>query len=387
MADFGIVPVMEINCEAPMSTLYTELDEQEQRVTAGTPGSGISTGIPKVEVSMANAKKVGRVIAAYYGTVPNGFLATVVGLHVDAAKTATAAKTFRRMKSDLFVEKFGTGSFIYKFARGKVSTSDFLTYQHNFAIEARICDFAVANEDEGAITRRAAKRQAILDATASSEQVWVDTYTVAFNKAKKAHEKARGVGKVRLARTRDLCEELMANPPRCAVDVTTLLNRRACEQAKMIPLLLRTMDERVRFWFDHVTKDTIASHLGAAMSVVDIRRMCIDEVANPPDVIPPFHTIVGNVFALSCELLHRLIVAPEDSKRLQLLLNDRSLRMASVDMSGDLSPECFDQIRGLRNSLDFEAAENGSWKDIPVLVPETRGKKRSAPEEDGRNTN
>ena len=170
-----------------MSTLYTELDEQEQRgklsfvsvrstntdcisaVTAGTPGSGIITGIPKVEVSMANAKKVGRVIVAYYGTVPNGFLATVVGLHVDAAKTATAAKTFRRMKSDLFVEKFGTGSFIYKFARGKVSTINFLTSQHNFAIDARICEFPVPNEDEGAIVRRNTKRQALLDAMASSE--------------------------------------------------------------------------------------------------------------------------------------------------------------------------------------------------------------------------
>jgi len=220
---------------------------------------------------MANAKKAGRVIAAYYGTVPNGILATVVGLHVDAAKTATAAKTFRRMKSDLFVEKFGTGSFIYKFARGKVSTSNFLTSQHNFAIDARICQFPVANEDEAATTRRNTKRQALLDAMASSEQVWVDTYTAAFNKAKKAHEKARGLGKVRLARTRDLCETLMANPPRCAVDVATLLNRHACEQAKMIPLLIRTMDERVRFWSDHVGKDTIASHLGAAMSVVDIR--------------------------------------------------------------------------------------------------------------------
>ena len=115
--------------------------------------------------------------------------------------------------------------------------------------------------------------------------------------------------------------------------------------------------------------------------------MCIDEVANPPDVIPPFHTIVGNVFSYSCELLHRLIIAPEDGKRVLLLLNDRSLRTASVDMSGDLSPECFDLIRGLRNYLDFEAAENGSWKDIPVLVQETRDKKRSAPEEDGRNTN
>ena len=117
------------------------------------------------------------------------------------------------------------------------------------------------------------------------------------------------------------------------------------------------------------------------------RRMCIDEVAHPPEVIPPFHTIVGNVFALSCELMHRLIIAPEDGKRRLLLLNDRSLRLASVDMSGDRSTHCFDLIRGLRNSLDFEAAENGSWKDIPVLVPETRGKKRSAPEEDGRNTN
>jgi len=121
--------------------------------------------------------------------------------------------------------------------------------------------------------------------------------------------------------------------------------------------------------------------------LISHRRMCIDEVANPPEVIPPFHTIVGNVFAYSCELLHRLIVGPEDSKRLQKLLNDRSLRMASIDMSGDPSPECYDLIRGLRNSLDFGAAGNGSWKDIPVLVPETRGKKRSAPEEDGRNTN
>jgi len=115
--------------------------------------------------------------------------------------------------------------------------------------------------------------------------------------------------------------------------------------------------------------------------------MCIDEVANSPDVIPPFHTIVGNVFSYSCELLHRLVFVPEDSKRLQMLLNDRSLRMANVEMSSDLSPHCFDLIRGLRNYLDFEAAENGSWKDIPVLVQETRDKKRSAPEEDGRNTN
>ncbi|KAI4948534.1 hypothetical protein J4E91_005958 [Alternaria rosae] len=138
MADFDIIPMIEIHCEAANSALYDELADQEQRITADAQGSGINTDIPKVELSSTDAKKIGRVIAYYFGFAPNGILATVVGLHDDPAAITRAGKTFCTMASDIQTEKFGKGSFIYKFARGQVGTSNFTTHRHNLAIDAGI---------------------------------------------------------------------------------------------------------------------------------------------------------------------------------------------------------------------------------------------------------
>lgn len=69
--------------------------------TADAQGSGINTDIPEVELSSTDAKKIGRVIACYFGFVPNGILATVVGLHDDPAAITRAGKTFCTMASDI----------------------------------------------------------------------------------------------------------------------------------------------------------------------------------------------------------------------------------------------------------------------------------------------
>ena len=242
-------------------------------VTANTPGSGINIGIPSTTVTMAEATKVGRVMAAYFGTVPRGRLANVVGLHAAVPAQDLAAKTFRAVIYKIQSEKFGRDSFIQNFVRGKASTSNFHTQQNNLAIDARICEFPVANETQTDIDLRATNRQAYLAAMAASEQLWINTYTVAFDEAKDAHGKAKGAKKVRLARTRELYRVMKDAPPRCNVNLATLLSKAQAEKERMIPLSLRAFDDRFEFWFENAQrKDVIASHFEASiLADVDIR--------------------------------------------------------------------------------------------------------------------
>jgi hypothetical protein len=222
-------------------------------------------------VTATEARKVARVIAAHIGLVPQDTLANVVGVHADPVLRAKAAKLFATIASDIKTEKFGAGSFIQKFVRGKVSTVNFLVQQHNLALDARICEFVVAGETQVDIDLRNAAREQLLAAMTASEQLWVKTYTSALNKAKEKHQSSRGVEKAQFARARDLYIDLIAAPPRCTIDVATLDSRAACQEAKMLMLPRRSKADRLSFWRDVFGKDQVASCLQAAMHVVDVR--------------------------------------------------------------------------------------------------------------------
>jgi hypothetical protein len=89
----------------------------------------------------------------------------------------------------------------------------------------------------------------------------------------------------------------------------------------------------------------------------------------------------------ACELLARLVIGPEEAKRRNYCLNDRTLRVMLTTLGSDQSRECWELIRGLHDRLGFarEPVRCGDWVDVPVLVP-GQGRKRaredSADEED-----
>jgi hypothetical protein len=143
--------------------------------------------------------------------------------------------------------------------------------QHNLALDARICQIAVADETQADIDRDYQTRAELLAAMAAGEQLWVDTYTSALNEVKEKLQSARGVERAQFARARDLYLDRIAAPPRCTVDVATLHSRAACQQAKMLMLPRRSKANRLSFWRSKFGKDQVASCLRAAMHVVDVR--------------------------------------------------------------------------------------------------------------------
>ena len=95
--------------------------------------------------------------------------------------------------------------------------------------------------------------------------------------------------------------------------------------------------------------------------------------------VPDHLNMEGNLWVNACALIHMHIVGPNQSKRVEMLLDDRSRRMAAYDLWSDMKSTCLTRIRALHVDLRFhEAAEYGTWTQIPVLIPGTNGRKRPA---------
>ncbi|RYN70689.1 hypothetical protein AA0117_g10307 [Alternaria alternata] len=378
MANIPMMCLAEIVCEIPPSSLYSELPIQERLVTAGMNTSGLSVNGPAVVPNSTQATKISRVLATYHGVVPQNKQTVVVGMHADPNDQSRAANVFRRARETVQTEKYGPNSFIQQFIPGKVSSEDFLVQQTNLRLEAKAREFHPPNETQAQTNSRMAERQGFLDAMASGERLWVNTYELEYRKTVAALPAARGLERTRLTRKAELYHRMKDNPPRCAVDLNTLHSRQQCDQAKMIPLGLRNWELILDFWQATITDDILTSHLEKASNVVDIRRML--ERNNVPD----FKDMQGNLWINACALIDLHIVGPNQSKRREMLLDDRSRRMAAYDLGSwsDRKSTCLTRIRALHIDLKFhEDPEFGTWTETPVLIPGSKGRKRPMEEQ------
>jgi hypothetical protein len=240
-------------------------------VTVGMNTSGLSVNGPAVVPNSTQATKISRVLAAYHGVVPQSKHTVVVGMHADPNDQSRAANVFRTARETVQTEKYGPNSFIQQFIPGKVSSEDFLVQQTNLRLEAKAREFHPPNETQAQTNSRMAERQGFLDAMASGERLWVNTYELEYRKTVAALPAARGLERTRLTRKAELYHRMKDNPPRCAVDLNTLHSRQQCDQAKMIPLVMRNWELILDFWQATITDDILTSHLEKASNVVDIR--------------------------------------------------------------------------------------------------------------------
>ena len=240
-------------------------------VTAGMNTSGLSVNGPTDVPNSAQAMKISRVLAAYHGVVPQNMSHIVVGIHADPVDQTRAANVFRTARESVQTEKFGPNSFIMQYVPGKVSSENFLVQQTNLSIEARARELQPPNETQAETNICTAERQAFLDAIASGERLWKTTYELEYRQTVDALHLAKGLERERLTRKASFYHRMKDNPPRCAVDLATLLTRQNCDQAKMIPLGLRNWDLCLDFWVANTDVDILTSHLEKASNVVDIR--------------------------------------------------------------------------------------------------------------------
>jgi hypothetical protein len=233
--------------------------------------SGLSVNGPAVVPNSTEATKICRVLAAYHGVVPQSKHTVVVGMHADKNNQDKAAAVFRTAREMVQTERYGPNSFIQQFVPGKVSSEDFLVQQTNFSIEAKARELQPPNETQAETNTRTAERQAFLDAIASGERLWVNTYELEYRRTVDALPLARGLERTRLTRKAELYHRMKDNPPRCVIDLNTVHSRQQCDQAKMIPLGLRNWEQCLDFWQATITDDILTSYLEKASNVVDIR--------------------------------------------------------------------------------------------------------------------
>jgi hypothetical protein len=100
--------------------------------------------------------------------------------------------------------------------------------------------------------------------------------------------------------------------------------------------------------------------------------------------VPDFRDMQGNLWINACALIDLHIVGPNQSKRREMLLDDRSRRMAAYDLGSwsDRKSTCLTRIRALHIDLKFhEDPEFGTWTETPVLIPGSKGRKRPMEEQ------
>ncbi|KAI4706711.1 hypothetical protein J4E89_008406 [Alternaria sp. Ai002NY15] len=211
----------EIYPEVTAFTLWSELVEQQQRVPARSHNSGFNVNDPVWPVNQDTVTARGRVLSAYYGTVPIDMGHAIAGSPDDELSQDHAKFLTNIARNTVQTERYGPKSFIQRFLRGKYSTIEVKTLATNWSLEAIVCQFAVPGEDQAARDIRNANREVYLQGVQDLEQLWEPE----------------------------------------------------CQQEKLVPFMNRAKVDRLRTYEGYFTKDMVASHYSTVMNIVDIRRL------------------------------------------------------------------------------------------------------------------
>ncbi|KAH8629317.1 hypothetical protein IG631_16574 [Alternaria alternata] len=185
-----------------------------------------------------------RVLSAYFGVVPLDMQHIVVGVGQNPEAVKLANQLFKKVRENIQTERYGRGSFIQEFVKGKVSTLDFRTLVTNWTLDARICEIEVAGETPAAAAIRNANRTVYMTALTELRQLWRDTYEKAFQSASANVGITGGLKKKRYERARDLYRVMKDDPPAPPPNIGRL-SARECEQAKEVPFAFRAKQDRL----------------------------------------------------------------------------------------------------------------------------------------------
>ncbi|KAI4631057.1 hypothetical protein J4E83_002585 [Alternaria metachromatica] len=361
MATVSVNVPPEICPEVPAFTLWSELVEQQQRgevdqqycvsynancvssvVPASSRNSGFNVNDPVWPVNQDSVTARGRLLSAYYGTVPIDMGHATAGSPDDELSQDHAEVLTNDARNTVQTERYGPKSFIQKFLRGKYSTIEVKTLATNWSLEAIVCQFAVPGEDQAARDIRNANCEVYLQGVQDLEQLWEREYAHAFKSAVKSAADAKGLNKKRLERAREHYLAMKGAPPVFDIDPPNggqyWVSARECQQEKLVPFMNRAKVDRLRAYEGYFTKYMVASHYNTIMNIVDIRRL--GENSNIHG-IPQFWSMILNQWTNTCDLVLRHITDPQLGIRRELLMIDPSLRAAAYHNWSDRSLECF----------------------------------------------
>ncbi|CAN9179918.1 unnamed protein product [Alternaria alternata] len=234
----------ELYVEIPPTVLYAELCNQRDQATPGTPASNFNVEDPVWPTDKATATMRARVLSAYFGVVPLDMQHIVVGVGQNPEAVKLANQLFKKVRENIQTERYGRGSFIQEFVKGKVSTLDFRTLVTNWTLDARICEIVVAGETPAAVPIRDANRTVYETALTELLQLWRDTYEQAFQSASANVGVTRRLKKKRYERARGLYRIIKDNLPAPSPNIGQL-SAHECEQAKGVPFAFRAKQDRL----------------------------------------------------------------------------------------------------------------------------------------------
>ncbi|KAI4621868.1 hypothetical protein J4E80_004241 [Alternaria sp. BMP 0032] len=247
MATVSVNVPPEIYPEVPAFTLWSELVEQQQRgevdqqycvsynancvssvVPASSRNSGFNVNDPIWPVNQDTVTARGRLLSAYYGTMPIDMGHAIAGSPDDELSQDHAKVLTNNARNTVQTERYGPKSFIQKFLRGKYSTIEVKTLATNWSLEAIVCQFAVPGEDQAARDIRNANREVSMDISRSAVKSAAD---------------AKGLNKKRLERAREHYLAMKGAPPVFDIDPPNCgqywVSARECQQEKLVPFMNR----------------------------------------------------------------------------------------------------------------------------------------------------
>jgi hypothetical protein len=210
----------------------------------GTPASNFNVEDPVWPTNKATATIRARVLFAYFGVVPLDMQHTVVSISQNPEAVKLANQLCKKFRVNIQTERYGRGSFIQEFVKGKVSTLDFRILVTNWTLDARICEIVVAGETPAAAPIRDANRTVYETVLTELRQLWRDTYEQAFQSASANVGITRRLKKKRYERARGLYRVIKDDLPAPSPNIGQL-SAHECEQVKGVPFAFRAKQDRL----------------------------------------------------------------------------------------------------------------------------------------------
>ncbi|KAJ4316303.1 hypothetical protein N0V94_005512 [Neodidymelliopsis sp. IMI 364377] len=368
-----------VRIEEPPLFLVSDLYQQSVKCTTANDKAGVSLSIR----SEQEAREIIRIFVAHNAVVPDHIFELIGG-------TLTAAKVKALISSER-TKMLGPKSFLRKAVEGKMSTFHFTTIITNLRLDARywaIPPTTAETAHEGHVRRI---RSQLFDIEASRVQdFYIDAYRHALAQAHAEKNSLRGNSSEVVDWIRRIAhyDNIIANPPRCELDVSTLVTRSQVLAAKHIPSKNQTQAARLSIWRSKLfNADVMASLFSDSRGIVDVRRLMFNgdpetvRLSFDDDAVvhraradqSRYRDIWRNALPHLCDTLYLNVVGAEYfADWMKSVCADSGVRMA---INRTAMP-AFEPYKGMENICRreiFDPVKFGTWKDVPILCQGLRG--------------
>ncbi|KAH3951190.1 hypothetical protein HBH53_065120 [Parastagonospora nodorum] len=263
-------------------TTPQEIERRRTWLSTIQANSGHHVDPPATLSTLPQGTLRGRVIATYFGVLPEGFEDVLAGAVGTEADRRWVKDHYKKIQAYICTERYGSGSFLQRWLRGNLATLSSKLWNTNWAIEVSALSILPAAETPQEQEVRIANRDIYQTALDDLHALWRNTYSEAFEMAVERVIMTNGQERIRWERAREMYRGIKDAPPAADVDINILRSRAQCDGAKVVPFYYRPKDQRLAVFRSFCTKDILASHLEASRSVVDIRRLARTESVQIP---------------------------------------------------------------------------------------------------------